>query len=171
MIVLGVDPSSSSSGYAVIDHATRDIILAGSYEHLAPRDKHDRETTARSMVRFFVFLCQQHEWMRERDGGSIDLVVVEQVSMTMGMHTVRMLAYSESVPILFSAHVGARLRMVQATSARSKVFPGRGTMAKERCTAMVRAQLPHLDWPSNTDLAGDMSDAIVLAQAGPQLMA
>jgi Holliday junction resolvasome RuvABC endonuclease subunit len=169
MIVLGIDPSSSSSGYAVIDHAEREVLLCGSHVHPSPRDKHDREATARGMD---IFLARLHEINREvsRPVG-IGLVVVEQVSMTMGMHTVRMLAYSESVPILFSAQAAARLRMVQATSARSKVFPGRGTMAKEKCTAMVRAQLPHLDWPSNADLAGDMADAIVLAQAGPQLMA
>lgn len=170
-LVLGVDPSSSCSGYGYVHEG--EVIDKGYFVCRGPKDKNDRQTTAENMVRFHHLL---------RRGRTPDIVVVEEVSVTMGMHTVRMLAYSEAVPIMYAFEVGAILVMVKATSVRRVVWGKGGISKAEACELMVQ-RYPDWDWPrverkrkgfevgdiDPDGYAGDLSDGCQLALAGETL--
>lgn len=171
MICLGVDPSSSSSGYGYVEDG--EITDSGVFIAKPPRDKRDRITTAENMVRFHHLL---------RRGPRPGIVAVEEVSVTMGMHTVRMLAYSEAVAIMYAFEVGAVLVMVKATSVRRVVW-GKGGLSKEEALQLMLKRYPDLPWirvakqRKNFDVgdidpegpSADLSDGCQIALAGETL--
>lgn len=163
MKVLGVDPSSSITGLAVaIDDAPvwSDVFRADP----------------KALVHANLHAYLQHLDRLWAAHGRFDLVIVEKVSVTYNLNTVRKIAYFEAISMLKAVAEGADVRQVQATKARRLVL-GKGTLSKEACyDLLMSGALRRSGWfwerPKNSKNAGGMdeSDAIVLALAGSALL-
>jgi len=155
MISLGVDPSSSVTGLAVAidDELTHTEVFRAD-------PKIDIE---RNMAAFRDRLIQM--WF---EFGTVDIVVVEKVSVQWNVNTIRKIAYFEAVAMLRGADAGCAVIPVQATRARKTVL-GSGGLSKEVCYGMMKEMFPHRVWLGPKEGGMDETDAAVLALAGPAL--
>lgn len=96
-----------------------------------------------------------------------DVVVVEKVSVSWNVNTIRKIAYYEAVAMIYSHGQGADLQQVQATKAR-RIVLGKGNLSKEKCYDIVVEKYPR-DWAKPNKGGMDETDAFVLAMAGPAL--
>lgn len=160
MNVLGIDPASGQAGLCLVDTAT-DTVLAHetNVAYKPAKDSLPELTMSRSLDAWeqrIEALLLVHR---------IDLVVVEKVSVSWNLDTVRKIAYFEAAAMLAARRAGVDAIMVQVTSARKEAL-GSGKLKKEECDAIVRANHPEISWASM-----DETDAYVLAKAGPMLLA
>lgn len=148
MKIIGVDPSSSSSGVAIM---TDDIVKkAFTWErNLKLTLELDMLLFHRELVNFMKY--------------ETDLMVVEKVSVQWNVNTIRRIAYYEAAAMMAAAHYGCRCISVQATKARRLVF-GKGNLSKEASAELVRERYP------KRTLTLDECDAVVLGLAGPALL-
>src|SRR5438477_10994322 len=105
--VVGVDPSSSTTGVAL----ARDLDLIRIDTFVA-----DKELPIETNM---------HRFRRSLEAaidfnGGCEIMVVEKVSVTYNLNTVRKIAYFEAMAMLVGAEVGARVIQVQATKARKR---------------------------------------------------
>lgn len=166
MNVLGIDPSSSATGFAVVQHGAKPVIT--HTELWIPRalmHKDDWTIYAENLVKF------QQRVTTMIASYKITHVVVEKVSVSMNPNTIRKIAYYESAcmaGVERSNHgvAGSKvpeIRLVQASSARRHTL-GAGGLSKEASAAALRALYPEMEEKSL-----DECDAVVLAIAAPQL--
>jgi Holliday junction resolvasome RuvABC endonuclease subunit len=144
--VLGVDPSSSVTGLCIV----RDAKYESSFLWPTPqKDTKDDDQLAHALLMFEVFLagfCAD----------KVDRVVIERVSVSWNVNTIRRIAYFESAALRYAARINAKVTLIQATSAR-RVVLGKGTLSKEACGDLVRQAL------KKPKLSLDECDAYVLA--------
>lgn len=156
MRALGVDPSSSATGIAFVDHdmPPHDVLI-----HKETFTTDTKLTLEKNMNNLLVLLVDLGNtvWKPE-------IVIVEKVSVSWNVNTIRKIAYFEAVAMLAADHWSARLFQPQATKARNRVF-GKGNMSKEACWDKVKE-----DWPRGNWKTMDETDAFVLALAGPALL-
>jgi Holliday junction resolvasome RuvABC endonuclease subunit len=162
VIVLGIDPASGSSGLCLVDtEPDRHRVVLHTTNVAAKTSLKDLPEF--TMARNLDAWEQQIESILLVHG--VDLVVVEKVSVTMNLDTVRKISYFEAAAMLAAARAGVPAIMVQIVMARKEVF-GRGNIKKPEADELVRTKLqPRVDWKSD-----DETDAYVLAIAGPALV-
>lgn len=181
MNVLGIDPSSTSSGNALLelgDDGELNECVAIETFFPKPIDIRDFDGLARNLAEYSV-------WLSDFVGlygleGKLDLVVIERVHVTQNLDTVRKIAYYETIGMQYAASWEVPLLCVAASSARKHVL-SKGNISKEQAHEEVLASYGDaFDWPELRPLKsgpnkgklvqpeglGDMLDAFVLARAG-----
>jgi Holliday junction resolvasome RuvABC endonuclease subunit len=157
--VLGIDPASGQAGLCLVSTETDTVLAHETNVAFKPaKDDIPELTMSRSLDSWeqrIEALMLKHR---------IDLVVVEKVSVSWNLDTVRKIAYFEAAAMLAARRAGVPAIMVQVTSARLHAL-GSGKLKKEQCSEMVREMHPEVDWQSD-----DETDAYVLAKAGPALL-
>lgn len=108
--------------------------------------------------------------------GGIDLVCIEQVSVSFNVNTIRKISYFEAVAMIVAASHGTEVIQIKPSQAR-KIALGKGSLSKDECYDLILAHVGASNWfwtaPVNAKLKGgsDETDALVCALAGPTLIA
>jgi Holliday junction resolvasome RuvABC endonuclease subunit len=140
----GVDPASGTTGIAFVDD--NDNVV-----ETAVFTANKKLPIASQMMLFhkmFTVLCKKHKPR---------IVVVEKVSVSWNLDTVRKIAYYEAIAMLVAEKHKATVLQINVGSARKKAL-GKN-MPKEAAAEVVREKYGQL-------LSLDETDAIVCALAG-----
>ena len=146
-LVLGLDTSSSKAGIALLD---------GKYKlkqlDLWKKDK--KKNHYENLLDFHIYVGRLMP---------VDLVVIEKVSKSRNLNTVRLLAYFEAACLLAAQKHNVEILHISPKTARKDGF-GNGNLHKEAVYAMANKKYgPLLDYEKG---GNDESDAICLARAG-----
>lgn len=106
-----------------------------------------------------------------------DLVVIEECAPTKNTKTLRALVRAEAIVAHYSRLYGADVVLTTGPSASRSIVFEEPKVGKVTAYFKIKAAYPQFDWPENDEAPGregekggnDMSDAIVMALAGPQL--
>lgn len=146
-LVLGLDTSSSKAGIALIDGKNKLIEL-----DLWKKDK--KKNHYENLLDFHTYVGKLLP---------VDLVVIEKVSKSRNLNTVRLLAYFEAACLLAAQKHGTEILHISPVTARKKGF-GNGKLSKEAIYTMANKKYgPLLEYDKG---GNDQSDAITLARAG-----
>lgn len=168
MLVLGVDPSSSCTGLALV----RGEELVSHAVWTPPK----RATRPAGLLDYRKSMSDWIEVVRLRtfDHGELgplpDLAVVEELSVTRGWKTVRALAHFEAITYLVLEEFGIPIKTVKPGAARNWVLDMKITSSKEDVHAEVRRRWPDLKLPPVNRGGGDVADAYVVALAAPEIL-
>lgn len=158
MRVLGIDPSSSSSGfsYVVDDQLRRKAVWTPPKKATRPAALVDYEDCL-------------GEWI-DSLGSTVDLGVVEELAVMRGAKVVRALAHFEGSSYVVLERRRIPILTVRAGKARNLVLGIPVTSSKEDTFIAVCEQYPDIRW-SRKDRGGlDEADSFVLAKAGPLVL-
>lgn len=97
----------------------------------------------------------------------IDIVVVEELAVTRGAKTTRVLAHFECCSCLAALRHGIPVITVRAGEARNMILGCPVNISKEDAHKLVKMQFPDLELPATNRGGPDVADAYVLTQAGP----
>ena len=154
MRVLGIDPSSSCTGVALLDGGD-----------LLATDVWTRPSTGSAPERLLFFF----EWMcgyviRNKP----DLAAIEFLSVERNAQATRAVAFYQSASAIACKRQGLVVIEGRVTSAR-KIVLGSGSLAKREAFDMVKKRYPDHDF-GRFDLGGaDRADALVMALAAGSL--
>jgi Holliday junction resolvasome RuvABC endonuclease subunit len=154
--VLGVDPSSSSTGLALVDGER--LVDSAVWK---PTSKMTRPDA------LLDYEDSLSEWLVV---GPFDLAVVEELSVTRGWKTVRALAHFEAVTYVALARRRIPMITIKPGAARNWVLEMDITSSKEEVHAEVKRRWPDLRLPRVDQGGGDVADAYVMALAGPEAL-
>lgn len=164
MIVLGIDPSSKSLGWAVVIDGVP--VNIGVW---VPTPKSAKPS--QRILQCFIFLAYLFATYRP------DEVVMEVIRVSTSHDTTRSLSRHEGLVVLNAMLIGAHIHEHQVGEARAAVFgAGKGNTSKRDAHALMRMRYPELPWlemDSGVDKNGkpkdgpglDQSDALVAALA------
>lgn len=145
MRVLGVDPASRACGLAMVQD--------GELMSKATWKRDDKQTLRDALTDFYHFIdrfCSKKP----------DVVTVEKVSVSWNLNTIRLIAYFESVAMLWGGRHMADVVQMNPSTARKRVL-SKGNATKEQAQAMLTAAFPKHVWATLDEV-----DATVLALAG-----
>lgn len=145
MIVMGVDPSSGKSGLAVWDGQK----VIHSELWIADKKKPLASNIAAFALRVESVIGKHR----------VNKVMIEKVSVSWNVNTIRKIAYFESAAMLSASMNSVPSELINVTSARKKVL-GNGGLSKVESNTMIRDML------KDQLLGPDECDAILLAMAG-----
>ena len=155
MKVLGVDPSSSSGGHALVEG---DALLDwGVWK--PPKKLTD-------VARMFSYYTWLNSWVGLRRS-QIDMAVVEELAVVRGAKVARVLAHFEAIACVVCKKHGLMVVRVKAGVARNLVLGMNPNSPKEDVLVEVRKQYPDLKFPPKNQGGEDVADAFVQAKAGP----
>lgn len=149
MRVLGVDPSSSTTGFS--------LLAEGELHWLSTWSSPEKANITQGLTSFREHLDQLGSLLRP------DVVAVERLSVSWNLNTVRRICYVEGLALHWAAVSGCKIVHVNVSKARAGVFPGRGKLSKEQVYKIVTAEVEWL-WSGYKDGGGDQVDAYVLAR-------
>ncbi len=141
MKVLGADPASWQTGLAILE---KKKLL---HHEIWQADKEY------DLAQNLCDLCDHVYWLC--NDKSVGLVVIEKVSVTMNMDTVRKIAYSEAAVMIGAMRLGCPVKQINVTSAR-KTALGK-SIPKLDAAERVREMY------ADKDLSLHETDAIILA--------
>jgi len=148
-LVLGLDTSSSKSGIAIVNEKY-------DLEHLELWTKDKKKDHYANLLDFHNYVSKLFP---------VDLVVVEKVSKSRNLNTVRLLAYFEAACLLAAQRNSTEIYHISPKTARSKGF-GNGKLDKEAIYLMAKKKYPKAKFPEYKKGGNDLSDAVCLARAG-----
>ncbi len=146
-LVLGCDTSSSKAGIALLD---------GNYKlrQLDLWTKNKKKDHYANLLDFHNYIGTLMP---------VDLVVIEKVSKSRNLNTVRLLAYFEAACLLVAQKHNIEIMHISPKTARKEGF-GNGSLHKEVIYKMASKKYgPLLEYDKG---GNDQSDAICLARAG-----
>lgn len=158
MRVLGVDPSSSSSGHALVEGD--EMIAHGVWKPSASEEK------VKGATRMYSYYTWLHTWIGMRRD-MIDMAVVEELGVMRGAKTARVLAHFEAIACVVCKRHDLIVVRVKAGVARNLVLGMNPNSKKEEVLVEVRKQYPNLKFPPKNQGGEDVADAFVMAKAGP----
>lgn len=151
--MLGIDPASHVIGLAQVHDG--ELVWKSTWRRPKGVELH------RSLWTFWDFLRHAEELHKEFVRP--DLVVVEKVSVSWNVDTIRKIAYFEAMAMFWTAgEWNTQLVQASATTCRSRAGVPR---SKAEAFAAVQTMLPDVEWDSV-----DEADAYVCALAGPKLI-
>ena len=146
-LVLGLDTSSSKAGIALLDDKYKLKKL-----DLWKKDKKKDH---------YANLLDFHNYVGKFL--PVDLVVVEKVSKSRNLNTVRLLAYFEAACLLAAQKHGIEILHISPKTARKNGF-GSGSLSKDAIYMMANKKYgPLLEYEKG---GNDQSDSLCLARAG-----
>ena len=146
-LVLGLDTSSSKAGIALIDNKNKLVEL-----DLWKKDK--KKNHYENLLDFHPYVGRLLP---------VDLVVIEKVSKSRNLNTVRLLAYFEAACLLAAQKHGTEILHISPVTARKNGF-GNGKLTKEAIYTMANKKYgPLLPYDKG---GNDQSDSLCLARAG-----
>jgi Holliday junction resolvasome RuvABC endonuclease subunit len=160
---MGVDPSSTTTGYAIVEHpAVAGIDLAiHECTTYTSNPKQPIEVNMAELISTLTSACANIL-------APPDVMIVEKVSVRWNVNTVRKIAYFEAAAMLQAAYWNVPVIQVQATKAR-RLALGKGNLKKTECYAQVKKEYTQIKYKPFSEGGGDQTDALVLALAGPAL--
>lgn len=165
MRVVGVDPSSSSTGFTyVVDGELKAKAVWTPPKKTTPRPAAlvDYEDSFDGWIGRIIDHLEP--------GQSIDLAVVEELGMTRGHKTVRALSHFEAATYIVLERRRIPIMLIKAGKARNTVLGIPVTATKDEALAAVREQFPQIRWSPVNHGGPDEADAFVLAMAGPEVL-
>lgn len=164
MRVVGVDPSSSSSGltYLVDGALIGKAVWKPTPKMTRPAALMDYEDSLREWLRSIK--------ARLKPGQEIDLAVVAQLANIRGMKVVRALAQFEGATYIAIERQKIPILTVTDAMARHTVLGLPITSSKADAHIAVREQFPDLRWSPVKQGGEDEIDSFVVAKAGPLVL-
>jgi Holliday junction resolvasome RuvABC endonuclease subunit len=154
MKILGVDPSSSCTGVALLDGG-----------ELVSTDAWHRPKTGSAPERLLFFFEWLSGWViRNRP----DLAAIEFLSVERNAQATRIVAQYQAAAAIACKRNGLIVVEGRVTSAR-KIALGNGSLAKKDAFLMIRKMYPDHDFGRFDGGGADKADALVMALAGPAL--
>lgn len=147
MNIIGIDPSSSKSGVSLIKN--------GKITEVSCWFRTKKLDHSQNLKLFGEFLD------RFKGRRKIDVVAVEEMSVSRNVTTVRVVSYFEGLALLKAAEWNAKALSLKPSQARKKAFGS--DIGKEKAYKQMKKQFKLLPYDSG---GNDMSDAMVLAKAG-----
>jgi Holliday junction resolvasome RuvABC endonuclease subunit len=154
MKVVGIDPSSSCCGVALVDDG--EPVLLATWE----RPKNG--SAPARLTEYFVWLRQ---WICMNKP---DMACVEFLSVERNAATTRVISHYQAASVLACKLKGVLVIEARTTSARKAVL-GDGSLSKEAVFELMRKRYPQLEFGRFKHGGGDRSDALLLALAGPSI--
>jgi Holliday junction resolvasome RuvABC endonuclease subunit len=158
MRVGGVDPSSTSAGFAVVENGKvlfTDVWVPSS-KHLSSHQK----------------LYEYSEYLKLLlKAWQLDMLVIELVAVSRNIGTVRLLARYEGAAILAAKELNIMVKEHRVMQARAIVF-GHGDISKRDAYKQIVSDHPYHSFRKPTKGQGgeDETDAVAMALAGPGLV-
>lgn len=166
MRVIGIDPSSSLSGVALIEHKYRDEV--GQQLFWTKTWSKDKSKSApENLYAYFRWL--KDEALVQTDPKSpyllpvADMACVEFLSVTRNAQTSRVVSHYQAASVLACKELGMTVIEARVSSARKEAL-GKN-VDKETAHAKVKEMYPEHKFKSKTTGGMDETDAIVLALA------
>lgn len=155
MRVLGLDPSSSKSGFAIVEDGYP--VAIGLWKPTS-REKSLSEKLiswgnfAKALILF----------------SDIDMVAIEECGPQRNPVVFRALVRFEAVATYETARAGKILLLHKVSEAR-KIAVGKGNAPKADVFYEMKRRYPQFDWPHIDKGGDDQSDALAMALAAPRL--
>lgn len=156
MRVLGIDPSSSITGNALIRHNGEERLL----EHTNVWKKNPKWSAPRNLYDYYVWQCD------EIKGCNPDLVSIESLSVVRSAKTTRVLSHYQAAAVLAAKTCRVTVVEMRVSSARLEAL-GRGNASKDEAHEMVKKLFPGHKFLAKSSGGYDETDAAVLGVAGP----
>jgi Holliday junction resolvasome RuvABC endonuclease subunit len=151
MRIIGVDPSSTVCGIAVVD-TPRTVVAVDHWE----RDRNSSHPER---------LVSYYNWLQARLlTHQPDMAVVEMLGVERNAIATRKISYYQGVSALTCKLSGLMVIEARVSTVR-KIVLGNGNMSKDEAWSTMRAMHPNLFSAKNAGGADEM-DALVLALAG-----
>jgi Holliday junction resolvasome RuvABC endonuclease subunit len=156
MKVLGIDPSSSISAYAVVEHLSKEVNLldTGIWK------KEDRKSPAWNLHDYFLTVIT---WCEKSEA---DMACVESLSVTRNAQASRVISHYQAASVIACKECGLTVVEARATSARREAL-GSGKLSKDEAWLMVKKMFPDHQFRAKTSGGTDEADAAVLGVACP----
>lgn len=157
MRVAGVDPSSSSAGFAlVVDGRILVTDVWRPEKHRSPQ---------LCLLDYFQYI---YEELYEH---TPDLLVIEIIAFTTSMTTTRILSRYEAMAILAAKQLGITVKEHRVSEARAIVFGNGSIKKRDAYNRMVAEHSYHkFGKPNKAEGGEDEADAAAMALAGPGLV-
>lgn len=160
MRVLGIDPSSTLTGFALVENEA--LLKTWVWE------KSKSKSDAWNLQDYYD---QLYFKLRNQFGVGepiAPMACVEFLKVTKNAGTVRKLSHYQAASVLACKRGGLVVIEAAASSARKEAL-GKGNLSKEECFKRVKKRFPDHKFLRADKGGMDESDAIVLALAGPGL--
>jgi Holliday junction resolvasome RuvABC endonuclease subunit len=154
MRVLGVDPSSSICGVALVEDG---ILLEIDAWH-RPKNGSAPERLLAYQEWFTAWTMVRHP----------HIACIEFLSVERNAQTTRVISHYQAVSAVVCKKQGMLIVEARVTSAR-KAALGDGSLSKEKAFALIKQRFPEYDFGRIDKGGGDKSDAVVLALAATSL--
>lgn len=154
MRVLGLDPSSSKSGIALVVDGVPELL-----------DVWKGKTNDSQMTKLIQWADQVRAVLTF---ARPDLVVIEECGPHRNPQTFRALVRFEAVASYEVKRAGMILILHKVSEAR-KIVMGKGNAPKEEVFREMKRRYPDFEWRHVDKGGDDQSDALAMALAGPQL--
>lgn len=154
MKIVGIDPSSSCTGVALVEN--KQLLLTDAWHKPKSGSAPDR------LVDCFLWL---QNWLSSNNP---DVAVIEFLSVVRNAEATRIISHYQSICALACKLRGLLVIEARVTSAR-KVALGKGNLSKEDSYKMIKKMFPFEDWGNINNGGGDRGDATTLALAGLEL--
>lgn len=154
MKILGIDPSSSVCGVALVEN--NDIIKTDCWYKPEGGSSSDR------LVDYFIWL---QSWLSANEP---DIAVIEYLSVVRNAEATRVISHYQAISALVCKLRGLMVIEARVTSAR-KAALGKGNLSKKDSFALIKKRFPEHDWGRIDNGGGDRTDATVLALAGIEI--
>jgi Holliday junction resolvasome RuvABC endonuclease subunit len=154
MRILGVDPSSSCTGLALIDD--NELLLTDTWK---------RPTNGSAPERLSIFYDWLHSWLRRQHP---QLACVEFLSVERNAQSTSVVAHYQAISTLAAKRCGLIVIEARVTSARKAVL-GDGSLSKRDVFDTMRRRYPDHDFGRFDQGGADKTDALCLALAAASL--
>jgi Holliday junction resolvasome RuvABC endonuclease subunit len=152
-LILGLDTSSTKSGIALLNERK-------TLKSLDLWKKDKKKTAYENLL----------DWQNYVETlFPVDLVVIEKVSKSRNLNTVRLLAYHEAAVLLSAQKWGIEILHISPMTARKQGL-GNGRLKKEAIYTMVKSKYKKKKFLEFDKGGNDQTDAVTLALAGVQYL-
>lgn len=151
MKILGIDPSSSCTGVALVEN--NELLKTDAWFKSESGSYSDR------LVDYFI-------WLQSfLSANEPDVSVIEFLSVVRNAEAVRKISHFQGISALACKLRGILIIEARVTSAR-KVSLGKGNLSKQESYNIIKKKFPNEDWGRIDNGGGDRADALVLALGG-----
>lgn len=166
MLVVGIDPSSSKCGIALVETDDGSILATWLWE----KDK--RASSSANLFDYYRWLgvlLSSGDPARKVLGGRIaPMASIEFLGVERNAQTTRLISHFQAASVLACKQTGMMVIEGRTSSAR-KAALGRGNLSKDEAWEMVKKMYPNHKFRAKTSGGTDEMDAVVMALAAPTL--
>lgn len=153
MQILGIDPSSSCTGLALVEN---DNLLHTDYWM-----PHGGSSSAK-LMEYFLWL---QTWLNVF---APDIAIIEYLSVVRNAEATRIISHYQAISALACKLRGMMVIEARVTSAR-KTTLGKGNLSKKECFDIIKKKFPDHKFGRWEKPGADETDAVVLALGGISL--
>lgn len=151
MLIVGIDPSSSICGVALVEN--QKLLLTDAWF----KDKN--KSSSENLVFYFIWL---QSWL---SANKPDIAVIEFLSVVRNAEATRKIAHYQAISNVVCKLRGMLVIEARATSAR-KAALGKGNLSKKECFETIKKKYPDHLFKRFDSSGADETDACVLALGG-----